>query len=273
MDTLSETLRDYISIYKINGIKGGAVNTALMANINAGTFKPVYDHYFEDALGKKLLELKLKDDKKDEFKNNQVELVTEMLKHVNQPAAITSGEPTLGQLTGGTHNKYWEILGIAAALTGGAPGAAPGAPVVPGAAPGAAPGAPVVPGAAPGAAPGAPVVPRAAPGAAPGVPVVPVAKPTSFTNLSSMWITTNTMNNVDVSDIRAYVNDPALNIADFTGIPGSKGVKKVRISMLFAHLKIMQATKGPSGSRELSAAEVAKLSMKLSQLKIIQNSL
>jgi hypothetical protein len=139
MDTLSETLRDYISIYKINGIIGGAVNAALIASINAGTFKPVYDRYFENAPGTKLLELKLKDDQaiREEFKNSQVDLVTEMLKHVNQPAAITPGEPTLGQLSGGTHNKYWEILGIAAKLVGGAPGAAPVAGKVtpPGAAP------------------------------------------------------------------------------------------------------------------------------------------
>jgi len=137
MDTLSETLRDYISIYKINGITGGALPGSLTTDINSGNFKAVYEYYFKNEAAKNVLALDLKDDKKDEFKDNQVELVTTMLKYLQdhpQTGSITAGEPTLGSIKsllggkmygGDNHNKYWDILGIAAKLVGGAPGAAP----------------------------------------------------------------------------------------------------------------------------------------------------
>ena len=129
MDTLSEILRDYVDVYKSNGMIGGALDLALDSAIKSGNFRSVFDKYFDTSnSNSQLLALPLKADQEANFVKDQVELVNAMLAYQSsnvQGGAPPTGEPTIGQVKPGPnppYNKYWETLAVAAKLAkGGAP--------------------------------------------------------------------------------------------------------------------------------------------------------
>jgi len=130
MDTLSEILRDYVNVYKSDGMIGGALDPALATAIRSGNFRSVLDKYFVTTNpSTTVLNLELQASQKASFVNDQRDLVTAMLEyHTNNPQAGSPvvGEPQLSAVTGSTqnppHNKYWETLAVAAKIAqGGAP--------------------------------------------------------------------------------------------------------------------------------------------------------
>ena len=123
MDTLSEILRDYVNVYKSEGMTGGALDPALAAEINNGNFRSVFDKYFDTSNpSTPLLSLELKAGERTNFVNHQNDLVTAMLTyHTNntQPGSPAVGEPQLNAVTSTRnppHNKYWETLAVAAKI-------------------------------------------------------------------------------------------------------------------------------------------------------------
>jgi hypothetical protein len=130
MDTLSEILRDYVNVYKSDGMTGGALDPALATAIRSGNFRNVFDKYFDTSNpSTTVLNLELKPAEKTNFVNAQRDLITAMIDyHTNNPqaGAPAVGEPQLSAVTGNTqnppHNKYWETLAVAAKIAqGGAP--------------------------------------------------------------------------------------------------------------------------------------------------------
>jgi hypothetical protein len=118
MQNIVDYLTDYLSIFTRGSYVGGDLNEPVKGFIERGDFKSVLNYYYQDD-DKKLLELKLKDDKKEEFKRSQVELVTKMLEKVDSyTKAGISGESKISQL-GGSKNGYWPILAVAATLVNG----------------------------------------------------------------------------------------------------------------------------------------------------------
>jgi hypothetical protein len=134
MDTLSEILRDYVNVYKSDGMTGGAIDAALATAIRTGNFRILFDKYFDTSNpSTTVLNLELKAAEKTNFVNAQRDLVTAMIEyHTNNPqvGAPAVGEPQISAVTGNTqnppHNKYWETLAVAAKIAQG------GAPVPPG---------------------------------------------------------------------------------------------------------------------------------------------
>jgi hypothetical protein len=126
MDTLSEILRDYVNVYRSDGMTGGALDPALAAEITNGNFRSVFDKYFDTSNpSTPLLSLELKPSEKTNFVNHQRDLVTAMLTyHTNntQPGSPAVGEPQLNAVTSTRnppHNKYWETLAVAAKIAQG----------------------------------------------------------------------------------------------------------------------------------------------------------
>jgi hypothetical protein len=130
MQNIVDYLTDYLSIFTRGSYVGGDLGEPVKGFIERGEFKSVLEYYYND---NKLLELKLKDDKKEEFKKDQVELVTKMLEKVDSYTKTgISGESKISQL-GGSKEGYWPILAVAATLVDGssAPVVAPPASVSP----------------------------------------------------------------------------------------------------------------------------------------------
>ena len=126
MDTLSEILRDYVNVYKSDGMTGGALDARLAAEINNGNFRSVFDKYFDTTnTNTSVLNLPIKAGERTNFVNHQKDLVTAMLAyHTSNPQTNTPavGEPQLNAVTSTrnpNHNKYWETLAVAAKLAQG----------------------------------------------------------------------------------------------------------------------------------------------------------
>jgi len=89
--TIHEYLNDYIKNfdlkYQNSNMRGGDYDSAVKGYITAGNFKGVINHYFEGS-SEDILNLKLKDDKKVEFKANQVQIVKDMLAKVDSVKVV-----------------------------------------------------------------------------------------------------------------------------------------------------------------------------------------
>uniref|UniRef100_A0A6C0H0N6 Uncharacterized protein n=1 Tax=viral metagenome TaxID=1070528 RepID=A0A6C0H0N6_9ZZZZ len=118
MHNIVDYLTDYLSIFTRGSYVGGDLSEPVKGFIERVDFKSVLNYYYKDDESK-LLELKLKEDKKEEFKKDQVELVTKMLEKVDSYKKLgISGESKISQL-GGSKNGYWPILAVAATLVDG----------------------------------------------------------------------------------------------------------------------------------------------------------
>jgi hypothetical protein len=118
MQNIVDYLTDYLSIFTRGSYVGGDLGEPVKGFIERGQFNLVLNYYYKDN-DKKLLELNLRDDKKEEFKTNQVELVTKMLEKVDRYKKLgISGESKISQL-GGSKEGYWPILAVAATLVDG----------------------------------------------------------------------------------------------------------------------------------------------------------
>jgi hypothetical protein len=130
MQNIVDYLTDYLSIFTRGSYVGGDLSDPVKGFIERVDFKSVLEYYYHND-DKKLLELNLIEDKKEEFKKDQVELVTKMLEKVDSYTKTgISGISKISQL-GGSKNGYWPILAVAATLVDGssapvvAPAAAP----------------------------------------------------------------------------------------------------------------------------------------------------
>jgi hypothetical protein len=175
MQNIVDYLTDYLSIFTRESYVGGDLGETVKGFIERGEFKSVLEYYYQNE-NKTLLELKLKDDKKEEFKKDQVELVTKMLEKVDSYKKLGISEKSKISQLGGSKEGYWPILAVAATLVDGSSAPVVAPPAAPASTASTASAAPAS--AAPAsAASAAATLPVAKPPAASAAATLPVAKP------------------------------------------------------------------------------------------------